>query len=63
MHDARGNDPQCQLPLTDDDRVARVISAREPRNDVVIARIEIDDAAFALVAPLQSNDDVGFTQY
>jgi hypothetical protein len=63
MHDARRHDPQRQLALPDDDRVARVISARKPCNDVVVARIEIDDPAFAFVAPLESNDDVGFTQY
>ena len=47
------------LAIADDDRVAGVIAAAESRDDVVIGGVEIDDAAFALVAPLKPEDDIG----
>ncbi len=56
-HSAR-DDPQRQLPLADDERMPRVIAAAEARDEIVIAREVIDDAAFAFIAPLDPQDQI-----
>ncbi len=35
-----------------------IVAAAEAGYDVVVARVIIDDAAFAFVAPLDADDDV-----
>ena len=60
MHHARGNDPQCELTLADDDRMPRVVAAGKARDHIVIRGVKIDDPAFAFVAPLQPDDQIGF---
>jgi hypothetical protein len=52
------NDSKREFRVAYNDRVARVITAAEPRDDVVILRVEVYDPAFALVAPLNADDDV-----
>ena len=55
---ARRHDVQRELRVADLDRVPGVVAAAEPRDDAVVAREQIDDAAFALVAPLDAEHDV-----
>ena len=58
QHRAR-YDPQREFARADDDRVACVVAAAEARHDVVVGAVVVDDAALALVAPLDADDDVG----
>ena len=51
-HDARWQQRQLVGVLADDQRVAGVVAALEPHDDVGAFRKPIDDLAFALVAPL-----------
>ena len=60
MHHARRNDSQCELPVADHDRMSGVIAAAEARDHVVAGGIQVDDASLSFVAPLQSEDNVGF---
>ena len=55
---AAGQQMQRELRIADDDRVARVGAAAVPYDDVAMLGEDIDDFAFAFVAPLQSHDAV-----
>ena len=54
---AARNQLQNELLLADEDRVAGVVAALIARHDVESLGEEIDDLAFALVAPLGAEDD------
>ena len=54
---AAGNQLQNELLFPDEDRVAGVVAALIARHDVEALGEQIDDFAFALVAPLRAEDD------
>ena len=54
---AARNQLQDELLFADENRVAGVVSALIARDDIEAFGEEIDDFAFALVAPLRAEDD------
>ena len=56
---AAGDELQHNLFAVDDDRVAGVVPAGITRDDVELFREDVDDLAFALVAPLGTEDHGG----
>ena len=59
-HDAGGKQRQLVGLAVDHQRVAGVMAALKPHDDVGADRQPIDDLAFSLVAPLGAdNDDIG----
>ena len=51
---ARRHDAQRDLGIADDDLMPGIISAAKSRDDIVVRRIQIDDAALAFVTPLNA---------
>ena len=60
MKDTGGQKMQRKLPIVIDDGVARVASALIADDHIIILRQQIDHAALALVAPVDTNDRTGF---
>ena len=56
VEDAGGDRVQDVLLTPDDHRVAGVVAAGEPRDDVDVGREEVDDLPLALVPPLRADD-------
>src|SRR5262249_23993914 len=54
--DAGRNPPQDELRAVHEDRVARVVSALVAADDREMRRQQIDDLAFAFIAPLRAED-------
>ena len=54
MQDAGRNQAQDELRAVDVDRVAGVVSALIARDDRKVRRQQIDDLAFAFIAPLRA---------
>jgi len=54
MQNPAGDQLQNELLIADDHRVARVVAALITRYDVEPGGEQVDDLAFALVAPLRS---------
>ena len=57
---ARRHDAQRDLGIADDDLMPGIISAAKSGDDIIVGRIQIDDAALAFVTPLNTHDYVGF---
>ena len=55
---ARRHDAQRELTVPDLDRVPGVVPAAEARDDRIVPGEQVDDAALALVAPLNAEDDI-----
>ena len=56
MQDARRNQVEHELLAAHVDRVTGVVSALIPAHDTEVRREQIDDLAFAFVAPLGAQD-------
>jgi hypothetical protein len=56
MKNARGDQPQDELLAVHVDGVAGVVSALIPCHDGKMPRQQIDDLAFAFIAPLRTKD-------
>ena len=56
-HDAGGQERQLVDLAADDERVAGIVTALEPHDDVGLLGQPVDDLALALVAPLGAHDN------
>ncbi len=58
IEDSRWNDTQRHVGVADFDLMAGVIAAAETRNDVVVRGVQVDDATFTLIAPLNAYNNI-----
>ena len=59
-HAGRHN-AQSDIDIADLDLVPGIVAAAETRHHVVVLRVQIDDAPFSFVTPLDADDDVRFS--